>query len=576
MSERPPSPFHDFAPPTPAMPLATIRGKRKTNAQEENAGSKAPVALPPASNSKSNSTVTTVARNGGSKVYLKAERAHRSASDKSSAAFPTSSGLALPVLTTTHARFADIAYRLLNAPKTLAQGEGEYVLGKRARPSATRTKSKDQQKKAVFPTSPPLWRALETQGKVVIAETLDYELLGTLPYGGSMVTPAMLREGLLTPDTAYHAWVGAKRAIEERRPSGEWDLKRILDEAMLFYLVELGASMADRVNGPHYTFVDPRYHDDAASMVKQALRLARLFAKQGYGRERLVVTIPATEAGVQAAKTLGVKHHVQTNLTLVSGLAHAAACAEAGATCITLCYRQVSDACGRRTNSSNPFIRAWEAFSAPSRRLAEETIQETAAYFNMHKLQSAIVVANLESTSDAERLGEVDAVAFTAGQSLAARAPAPGLPQAAISLAGTQAKQRACEAQYPTSYLASKDGAFLSAMPVDARTTAKVTLATGLQDLMEHMHRASMHMLEFIQGEAQLAHVDDIVLQSFYDLDEMEADRLGGQNAAGKSAEEEYPVRWYDVGFRLRYSTWDEPALYRPDCEGLEDKSGVQ
>lgn len=146
-----------------------------------------------------------------------------------------------------------------------------------------------------------------------------------------MVTPAMLREGLTTPDTAYHAWVGAKRAIEERcvseafvpslkqlnipgdgvvcrRPGGEWDLKRILDKAMLFYvstggprcnveaylhnqLVELGASMADRVDGPHYTFVDPRYHDDAATMVKQALRLARLFAKQGYGRERLVVTV---------------------------------------------------------------------------------------------------------------------------------------------------------------------------------------------------------------------------------------------------------------------------------------------
>lgn len=98
-----------------------------------------------------------------------------------------------------------------------------------------------------------------------------------------------------------------------RQPSGEWDLKRILDEAMLFYVstggprcnveaylhnqhVELGASMADRVNGPHYTFVDPRYHDDAASMVKQALRLARLFAKQGYGRERLVVTVSGLTA----------------------------------------------------------------------------------------------------------------------------------------------------------------------------------------------------------------------------------------------------------------------------------------
>lgn len=174
MSERPSSPFRDFAPLTPAMPLATLRGKRRTDAQGENAGSRPAVALPPAA-SNTKTTVTTVARSGESKVYLKGGSAQRPASEKPSVAFPTSSGLALPVLTATHARFADIAYRLLNAPKTLTQGDGEYVLGKRARPSATRTKSKDQQKKAVVPTSPPLWRALETQGKVVIAETLDYE-----------------------------------------------------------------------------------------------------------------------------------------------------------------------------------------------------------------------------------------------------------------------------------------------------------------------------------------------------------------------------------------------------------------
>lgn len=64
------------------------------------------------------------------------------------------------MLTATHARFADIAYcQLLNASKTLAQGDGEYVWGKRTRPCATRTKSKDQKKKVVFPTSPPLWHA---------------------------------------------------------------------------------------------------------------------------------------------------------------------------------------------------------------------------------------------------------------------------------------------------------------------------------------------------------------------------------------------------------------------------------
>ena len=38
-------------------------------------------------------------------------------------------------------------------------------------------------------------------------------------------------------------------------------------------------------------FVDPRNHDDARAMVKQALRLMRMFAKHGYRRDRIIVSV---------------------------------------------------------------------------------------------------------------------------------------------------------------------------------------------------------------------------------------------------------------------------------------------
>ncbi|KAI0634331.1 aldolase [Trametes polyzona] len=607
MSERPPqsvSPTNEFkpprTPPPPAMPIATLRGRRRTNAQDENAKSpsRIPVATapPPSPRKKgtTNTAVPTLAQRagGGSKAYLRGGKASASRPveiQKSAIPFPTTpSRPALPVLTATHVTFAEIAYRLLNSPKP---PEGQSTIGKRPRPSASRSKPKEEeqqqqkQKKPVVPTTTttaPLWRTLEAKRKVVIAESLDYELLGTLPFGGSMVTPELLREGLLAPDTAYHAWVGAKMAIEKRR-GGEWDLRRILDAALTFYLVELGVLLLDRVDGPHYTFVDPRNHDNAAAIVKEALRLSRRFAHKGYGRERIVVTsqpseaeeedqIPATEAGVQAAQILEGKYGVQTNLTLVSGLAHAAACAEAGVTCITMCYKEILAACSRKTNSNNPFIRAWEALNPSARRLTDETIESTAEYFDLHQLQSAIVVANLQSLSDVDKLGKFDALALDADQSLRAKAPTlePGAPPAAASAAGTQAKQRACEAQYPTSYLASQHGAFLSAMSVEARTIAQVTLSTGLQDLIAQMRRASMHMLEFIQGEAQLAHLDDLALQELYEDDELEAYKQEELKMTGKKAEADYTVRWHDVGFRMRFITWDQPAAYRADCERLE------
>ena len=96
-------------------------------------------------------------------------------------------------------------------------------------------------------------------------------------------------------------------------------------------------------------------------------------------------------------------------------------------------------------------------------------------------------------------------------------------------------------------------------MPADQRTVAKVTLAEGLKDAMEQMHQATMHMLEFIQGEAQLAHLDDVGLQEIYEEDEKEVARLSSLVDTGDSEEPLVPIRWDDVGFRMRMSTWDKP-----------------
>ena len=62
-------------------------------------------------------------------------------------------------------------------------------------------------------------------------------------------------------------------------------------------------------------------------------------------------------------------------------------------------WRQLSEVCGRKPASNNPFIRAWEAVSGASRRAAEEAVQETAAYFKQHKLPTAVLVSNLVSVS---------------------------------------------------------------------------------------------------------------------------------------------------------------------------------
>ena len=258
MSERPstdsPSDDPEYAPPTPAMPVPTLRGRRRSNAHDENGSSSIPVTSPAAG--PLTTTKTALVRGEPEHgTLLRGGKPLRPAAEKSSIPFPTSSSPAPPVLTATHAGFADIAYRLLNAPRSPSKpaassssSSSSPGIGRGPRPSATKTKPRGQdgQKRAIAQASRPLWRALEAKDKLVIAATLEYEreyrsristfhgavvvrrrtltmffpdvrvVLGTLPYGGTMVTPGMLHEGLLKADTAYHAWVGAKRAIEER------------------------------------------------------------------------------------------------------------------------------------------------------------------------------------------------------------------------------------------------------------------------------------------------------------------------------------------------------------------------
>lgn len=88
--------------------------------------------------------------------------------------------------------------------------------------------------------------------------------------------------------------------------------------------------MMDGVEGPHYTFVDPRLCDDSKAMVEQARRLSKQLLTSRSNQ------IPATLDGLVAAQELcHADTPVKVNLTWVSNFAHARLCAEIGAAAIT-------------------------------------------------------------------------------------------------------------------------------------------------------------------------------------------------------------------------------------------------
>jgi transaldolase len=66
------------------------------------------------------------------------------------------------------------------------------------------------------------------------------------------------------------------------------------------------------------------------------------FQENGITKDKVVVTIPATEQGVHATRLLAKEDGLLVNLVMVAGMSHAAVCAEAGAAWITFHLDMVS------------------------------------------------------------------------------------------------------------------------------------------------------------------------------------------------------------------------------------------
>ena len=77
-------------------------------------------------------------------------------------------------------------------------------------------------------------------------------------------------------------------------------------------------------------------------IIQRARRLVQRFQENGIAKDRIVVSIPATEEGVHATRLLAKEDGLLVNLAMVSGMSHAAVCAEAGAAWITFHLERVS------------------------------------------------------------------------------------------------------------------------------------------------------------------------------------------------------------------------------------------
>ncbi|WP_295995891.1 transaldolase [Rugamonas sp.] len=99
-------------------------------------------------------------------------------------------------------------------------------------------------------------------------------------------------------------------------------------------LIAFGGEILNIVTGRVSTEIDARLAFDVDGSIAKGRELIHLYETAGYDRERILIKMPATWEGVQAARVLE-KEMIHCNMTLLFSLGQAIACAEAGATLIS-------------------------------------------------------------------------------------------------------------------------------------------------------------------------------------------------------------------------------------------------
>jgi transaldolase len=163
----------------------------------------------------------------------------------------------------------------------------------------------------------------------VVADTGDIEAIAEYRPQDATTNPSLLLKAAQQPQ--YRQLVDAALRDAERAPGNE----AARTEAFMDHLaVAFGSEILKIVPGRVSTEVDARYSFDTEGSVQKARHLIGLYEKGGVGRERILIKLGSTWAGIRAAESLE-REGIHCNLTLLFSFAQAVACAEAGVTLIS-------------------------------------------------------------------------------------------------------------------------------------------------------------------------------------------------------------------------------------------------
>ena len=163
----------------------------------------------------------------------------------------------------------------------------------------------------------------------VVADTGDIEAIARHRPQDATTNPSLLFHAAQMP--AYrHLVEEATELALERGGDHEEMAEEFIDRLFVLFGCEILKVVPGRVS----TEVAARLSFDTAGTIAKARKLILLYENQGVARDRILIKIASTWAGIRAAELLE-KEGIHCNLTLLFSFAQAVACAEAGVTLIS-------------------------------------------------------------------------------------------------------------------------------------------------------------------------------------------------------------------------------------------------
>ncbi len=227
----------------------------------------------------------------------------------------------------------------------------------------------------------------------VVADTGDLAAIAQFKPIDATTNPSLITAAASLPEN--NALIEAAFAqAQQQGLSGEPLLNQTID----ILTVKLGIEILNLIDGRVSTEVDPNFSYNTEATIARALQTIELYEQAGISKERVLIKIAATWEGIQAAKALE-KQGIHCNLTLIFGLAQAAACADANVTLISPFVGRILD--------------WYKAFEKKDSYAIEQdpgvvSVKQIYNYYKQHGISTQVMGASFRSTEQVLALAGCD------------------------------------------------------------------------------------------------------------------------------------------------------------------------